>query len=75
MRWLVAARSPRIAEWEFQTAMASLASLIRYLHLMSEEANFGQFELKKHDLSMYLRLDASAVKALHLLPGPNDGWS
>jgi DNA mismatch repair protein MSH2 len=53
--------------------MGSAASLIKYLGLMSDPSNFGQYQLYQHDLSQYMKLDASALKALNLMPGPRDG--
>jgi DNA mismatch repair protein MSH2 len=58
---------------EKKAALSSAAALIRYLDLMSDSANFGQFALYQHDLAQFMRLDASAVRALHLMPGPRDG--
>jgi DNA mismatch repair protein MSH2 len=40
---------------------------------MSDASNFGQYKLYQHNLSAYMRLDASALRALNLMPGPNDG--
>jgi hypothetical protein len=40
---------------------------------MSDGSNFGQYTLYQHNLSAYMRLDASALRALNLMPGPNDG--
>lgn len=40
---------------------------------MSDASNFGQYTLYQHNLSAYMRLDASALRALNLMPGPNDG--
>lgn len=41
--------------------------------LMSDSLNFGQYQLYQHDLRQYMKLDASALKALNLMPGPRDG--
>ena len=51
--------------------MSALAGLVSYLSLLSDEGNFGAYRLKQHDLSQYMRLDASAIKALNLMPDPN----
>jgi DNA mismatch repair protein MSH2 len=40
---------------------------------MTDASNFGQYSLYQHNLSEYMRLDASALRALNLMPGPNDG--
>lgn len=45
--------------------MTSVAALISYLNLLSDPSNFGAYVLKTHDLSMYMRLDASALRALN----------
>jgi DNA mismatch repair protein MSH2 len=58
---------------EHKVAMGAASAIIRYLSLMADELNFGQYKLYQHDLSQYMRLDASAVRALNLMPGPRDG--
>ncbi|RUS18690.1 muts domain V-domain-containing protein, partial [Endogone sp. FLAS-F59071] len=60
-------------EFEMRNAMAASACLIKYLSLMSDESNFGHYTLRTHDLSQFMRLDASALRALNLMPGPQDG--
>ncbi|KAJ3300092.1 MutS-like protein [Borealophlyctis nickersoniae] len=62
-----------LPEFELKLAMGSLACLIKYLGLLSDESNFNQYALGHHDLSQYMKLDASALKALNLMPGPLDG--
>ncbi|KAF7722861.1 MutS-like protein [Apophysomyces ossiformis] len=61
------------AEFEMKNAMAASACLIKYLSLLNDETTFGRFQLIHHDLSQYMRLDASALRALNLMPGPQDG--
>ncbi|USP77673.1 uncharacterized protein yc1106_04947 [Curvularia clavata] len=58
---------------DLKLAMGSAACLIRYLGVMSDSSNFGQYQLYQHDLSQYMKLDAAALKALNLMPGPRDG--
>ncbi|KAI9787773.1 MAG: MutS-like protein [Geoglossum umbratile] len=58
---------------DLKLAMGSAAALIKYLGVMSDPSNFGQYQLYQHDLSQYMKLDASALKALNLMPGPRDG--
>lgn len=59
------------AEYDLKIAMSSLAALLEYLDLTSpSEAHQSQWRLRAHDLSQYMKLDASAVKALNLMPNP-----
>ena len=49
-----------------------MAALLRFLSLISDTTLYGQFRLHRHDLSQYMKLDASALKALNLMPTPQD---
>ncbi|OKL59264.1 DNA mismatch repair protein msh-2 [Talaromyces atroroseus] len=62
-----------LPQTELKLAMGAAASLIKYLGVMSDSTNFGQYQLFQHDLSQYMKLDASALRALNLMPGPRDG--
>ncbi|KAF2147537.1 uncharacterized protein K452DRAFT_262098 [Aplosporella prunicola CBS 121167] len=62
-----------LPQTDLKLAMGSAAALIRYLGAMSDPSNFGQYQLYQHDLSDYMKLDAAALKALNLMPGPRDG--
>ncbi|KAF9935116.1 MutS-like protein [Linnemannia zychae] len=62
-----------LPEFELKNAMAASACVMKYLGLLTDETNFGQYTLRNHDLSQYMKLDASAVRALNLMPGPQDG--
>ena len=62
-----------LPQTDLKLAMGSAASLIKYLGVMHDGSNFGQYRLYQHDLSQYMKLDASALKALNLMPGPRDG--
>ncbi|KAI8143014.1 DNA mismatch repair protein-like protein msh-2 [Fennellomyces sp. T-0311] len=59
--------------YEKKHAMGACACIIKYLRLLNDESNFGHYELKYHDLSQYMRLDAAALSALNLMPNPQDG--
>ena len=62
-----------LPQTDLKLAMASAAALIKYLGVLSDPSNFGEYQLYQHDLSQYMKLDASALKALNLMPGPRDG--
>ncbi|MCJ1427112.1 MutS-like protein [Sticta canariensis] len=62
-----------LPQTDLKLAMASAAALIKYLGVLSDPSNFGQYQLYQHDLSQYMKLDASALKAINLMPGPRDG--
>lgn len=58
-----------------KTAMGSTSALLAYLGLLNDEYNFGQYTIRTHDLSQYLRLDNSALRALSLFPEPGQTGS
>ena len=62
-----------LPQTDLKLAMSSAAALIKYLGVLSDPSNFGQYQLYQHDLSQYMKLDAAALKALNLMPGPRDG--
>lgn len=54
-----------------KNAMSATAAVIAYLGLLGDETNHQAYTLKHHDLAQFMRLDASALRALHLMPDPN----
>ena len=62
-----------LPQTDLKLAMGSAAALIKYLGVMSDPSNFGQYQLYQHDLSQFMKLDAAALRALNLMPGPRDG--
>ncbi|PYH80019.1 hypothetical protein BO82DRAFT_375896 [Aspergillus uvarum CBS 121591] len=52
-----------LPQTELKLAMGAAAALIKYLG----------YQLYQHDLSQFMKLDASALRALNLMPGPRDG--
>jgi len=62
-----------LPQMDLKLAMGSAAALIKYLGVLADPSNYGQFQLYQHDLSQYMKLDASALKALNMMPGPRDG--
>ncbi|KAH7882344.1 DNA mismatch repair protein [Phlebopus sp. FC_14] len=46
---------------------SALSALLTYLALPSDSSNHGAYTLRTHDLAQYMRLDASAVRALALV--------
>lgn len=62
-----------LPQTDLKLAMGSAAALIKYLNIMQDSSNFGQYQLYQHDLSQFMKLDAAALKALNLMPGARDG--
>ena len=62
-----------LPQTDLKLAMGSAAALIKYLGVLQDPSNFGQYQLYQHDLSQFMRLDAAALKALNLMPGARDG--
>ncbi|KAG4026293.1 hypothetical protein MFRU_042g00220 [Monilinia fructicola] len=62
-----------LPQTDLKLAMGSAAALINYLGVLHDSSNFGQYQLYQHDLSQFMKLDAAALKALNLMPGPRDG--
>jgi DNA mismatch repair protein MSH2 len=55
-----------VAELNLPTAPGALSALISYLSLMTDPTNHGAYSIRTHELGMYMKLDASAVRALGL---------
>ncbi|KAL2268315.1 hypothetical protein VTJ83DRAFT_3161 [Remersonia thermophila] len=62
-----------LPQTDLKLAMGSAAALIKYLGVLHDPSNFGQYQLYQHDLAHFMKLDAAAVKALNLMPGARDG--
>ncbi|KAJ7054473.1 muts domain V-domain-containing protein [Mycena amicta] len=59
-----------IPQLALPNAPSSLAALIAYLGLLSDPSNHGGYSLRTHDLDQYMKLDASALRALNLVEAP-----
>lgn len=42
------------------------SAVVKYLGLLSDDANYGKYDLRSHRLEQFMKLDSSAVKALNL---------
>ncbi|KAJ7089358.1 muts domain V-domain-containing protein [Mycena belliarum] len=61
-----------IPQLSLPTAPAALAALITYLGLLGDPSNHNAYSLKTHDLDQYMKLDASALRALNLVEAPGN---
>jgi DNA mismatch repair protein MSH2 len=57
---------------DLKIAMSAMSALINYLDLTRDENNFGHFNFRQYTMGQYMRLDASAVQALSLLPSARE---
>ena len=48
--------------------MGATSALVSYLSLLTDASNHGQYTLRRHDLAQFMKLDASALRALSLMP-------
>lgn len=62
--------SDNLPEFNLKAAMGAMQALLNYLSLLADNVNFGTFTIHTHDLSQYLRLDRSALRALSIFPEP-----
>lgn len=49
-------------------SLGACGALLGYLQLLSEEDQLGKYEITEHSLKEFVKLDASAIKALNLFP-------
>ncbi|EIM82088.1 DNA mismatch repair protein [Stereum hirsutum FP-91666 SS1] len=61
--------SSSIPQLSLPTAPAALTALLTYLNLLADTSNHGAWTIYTHDLGQYMRLDASALRALNLVEG------
>ncbi|KAF9788606.1 DNA mismatch repair protein [Thelephora terrestris] len=67
--------STLIPQLSLPIAPAALSCLVSYLSLFSDPSNHGAYAIRTHDLSQYMRLDASALRALNLVDMATMGGS
>ncbi|TCD65445.1 MutS-like protein [Steccherinum ochraceum] len=61
-----------ICRLSLPVAPSSLGALVSYLSLLSDTSNHGMYTIRTHDLSQFMRLDASALRALNLTEAPGN---
>ncbi|KZP28118.1 DNA mismatch repair protein [Athelia psychrophila] len=62
--------SMAIPQLALPIAPAALSALCTYLSLVADSSNHGAYAIRTHDLSQYMKLDASALRALNLTEAP-----
>ncbi|KAH9570808.1 hypothetical protein CY35_02G060500 [Sphagnum magellanicum] len=53
-------------------AAAALAALLAYTDLLADDANYGRYTLQPYSLDLYMRLDATALRALNVTESKTD---
>ncbi|OBZ78347.1 DNA mismatch repair protein msh-2 [Grifola frondosa] len=61
-----------IPQLSLPAAPSALSALISYLSLLSDPTNHGAYTIRTHDLSQFMKLDASALRALNLTEAPGN---
>ena len=61
-----------IAQLGLPVAPSALSALCSYLSLVADSSNHGAYSIRTHDLSQYMKLDASALRALNLTEAPGN---
>ncbi|KAL0958358.1 hypothetical protein HGRIS_000500 [Hohenbuehelia grisea] len=64
--------SASIPQLSLPTAPAALNALITYLSLLADPNNHGYYTIRTHDLGQFMKLDASALRALNLTESPGN---
>ncbi|CAL8085454.1 unnamed protein product [Calicophoron daubneyi] len=59
-------------ELDAKGGLMCLGAIIKFLDLKADDANANAFSIDTFNLENFVRLDTAAVRALHLLPGPDD---
>lgn len=61
-------------DWETKPlGLTAASALTKYLNLLSDPSQFGQYDYWQFNSTDYMRLDGSALKALSLVPSAHDG--
>lgn len=55
-----------------QCAAAALAGLLRFSEILSNPADLGKYALQLHNTGRFMRLDAAAMRSLHVFPTSAD---
>jgi DNA mismatch repair protein MSH2 len=69
---LVSSPSCAVDLLEIPVAAEALSSLLRFLDLLGDSTNHAAFTLVRFSPSAHVRLDAAALRALHILPAAGD---
>ncbi|KAJ8463638.1 hypothetical protein ONZ45_g17509 [Pleurotus djamor] len=61
-----------IPQLDLPTAPGALNALVTYLQLLSDPSNHESYTIRTHDLAQFMKLDASALRALNLTEAPGN---
>ncbi|KAF3543519.1 hypothetical protein DY000_02004503 [Brassica cretica] len=56
----------------FELATPALGALLSFSELLSDEGNYGNFTIRRYDISGFMRLDSAAMRALNVMESKTD---
>lgn len=59
-------------EMDLPAASSAMAALLSYTEILADDSGYGRYDFVSYGLESYMRLDASALRALNVLAGKND---
>lgn len=60
-------------ELNMDVALGACGAALKFLGVLAESTNLGQYAVERHDLNQFMKLDSAALRALNVMPSIRDG--